>query len=340
MERIQRSPLDHTVSAHVFTPSPYLHSRSSPRRPACLRHEGEMFVHGAFPLTMSKAVYWMFVGALFKDSASGVLKHYRVYVEQVEFEAQQIAERQLLEEEHRQYYLEHQEALEEDYAWMLAQNKKLEEGASEFSQVVSPETVEQLVQTFNSGGGEGGSNLTWWRHAALAIQSLVANDNATLPLVLSNSTSPWWQRAVERLTQKSSPELLEARRLAREARMKERIRQRALKEATKVVVDYRPVMSRIINDYLFRCPSWQFAHVLSRNRVRKEKTNNVYVYRFSQPTHVPGYKECWGKVRRGVQTLHLVNSTNPLRFIHSLVTQLNYRTSFDPWMSFGATIQL
>jgi acetyl esterase/lipase len=28
------------------------------------KHEGEMFVHGAFPITMSKAVYWMFVGTL------------------------------------------------------------------------------------------------------------------------------------------------------------------------------------------------------------------------------------------------------------------------------------
>lgn len=28
------------------------------------KNEGEMFVHGAFPISMSKAVYWMFCGAL------------------------------------------------------------------------------------------------------------------------------------------------------------------------------------------------------------------------------------------------------------------------------------
>jgi Carboxylesterase family len=84
-------------------------------------------------------------------------------------------------------------------------------------------------------------------------------------------------------------------------------------------------MSRIINDYLFRCPSWHYAHLLSLQRVMRFKEqqqndekklfdrrqrmpfaakasqqqikfrNNVYVYRFSQPTHVPGFLECWGK---------------------------------------------
>lgn len=229
------------------------------------------------------------------------MKHYRVYVEQVEYEAQLIAERQLLEEEHRQYYLEHQQELEDDFAWMLAQKKKLEEDNVDYSaQVVSPETVEQLVQSFNSGGGEGGKNLTWWRQAASAMRGLVPESNSSLSDLMaseSKSASTWWKRAAERLMETPSPDVLEARRLAREARIKEKVRQRALKEATKVVVDYRPVMSRIINDYLFRCPSWHFAHLLSRNRVRKEKNNNVYVYRFSQPTHVPGYKECWGKVR-------------------------------------------
>jgi len=276
-----------------------------------------MFVHGAFPLTMSKAVYWMFVGALFKDSASGVLKHYRVYVEQVEYEAQQIAERQVLEEEHRQYYFEHQDELEEDYAWMLAQNKKLEDDAEDYSQVVSPETVELLVQTFNSGGGEGGMNLTWWRQTASVLGNMVppkANSSTpsssfsgvlspTLTDTTNVTSTRWWQRTLRRLTQKASPETLELRRIARETKIKERIRQRALKEATKVVVDYRPVMSRIINDYLFRCPSWHYAHHLSRNRVQREKTNNVYVYRFSQPTHVPGFKECWGKVRYGKEDI-------------------------------------
>ncbi len=242
------------------------------------KHEGEMFVHSAFPLTMSKPVYWMFVGALFKDSASRVLKHYRPYVAQLEEEAQATAEKQLLEEENRQYYMDHQEDLEQDIAWFLAiekngafySNATLREGRH----VISPETVEQLVNTFNSGGGDEDS-----------------------PPSFANATSPWWRRAWERLMENPDPEIIEVRRLVRQQRLMERARQKALKEAAKVVVDYRPVMSRIINDYLFRCPSWHFAHLLSRNRVRKQKTNNVYVYRFSQPTHVPGYKECWGKVR-------------------------------------------
>jgi hypothetical protein len=86
--------------------------------------------------------------------------------------------------------------------------------------------------------------------------------------------------------------------------MKRKAKERALKEAAKISLDYRPVMSRIITDYLFRCPSWMYAHQLSLQRVKKSKyrynekrsfgrtnhnqdnRNNVYVYRFSQPTHI------------------------------------------------------
>lgn len=79
----------------------------------------------------------------------------------------------------------------------------------------------------------------------------------------------------------------ELKRISKEKKQKERKRNKLLKEAAKVVVDYRPVMSQIIDDYLFRCPSLHFADLVH--------SNNVYVYRFSQPTHIPGYKECWGK---------------------------------------------
>ena len=75
-------------------------------------------------------------------------------------------------------------------------------------------------------------------------------------------------------------------------------KERALREAAKVEVDYRPVLSKIIDDYLFRCPSWRFAQQISEHRERRRRhENNVFVYRFSQPTHIPGYDECWGKVR-------------------------------------------
>jgi hypothetical protein len=41
---------------------------------------------------------------------------------------------------------------------------------------------------------------------------------------------------------------------AREEKRLAKIKMKLLKEAAKVNVDYRPVMSAIINDYLFRCP--------------------------------------------------------------------------------------
>ena len=226
------------------------------------KHEGEMFVHSAFPLTMSKAVYWMFVGALFKDSAPRVLKHYRTYVAQLEADAAALAEKQVSEEQNKQYWAENQATLEEEYQELLK------------------------TTTTTRGGG-------------------FDNRNHTSP----DDGMKWWQR----MFASEDPVKAESRRQRRLANLKQKAKEKALKGASKVSVDYRPVMSRIINDYLFRCPSWHYAHLLSLQRVNKnvsqdanrkqrnrngnneDKRNNVYVYRFSQPTHVPGYKECWGK---------------------------------------------
>jgi carboxylesterase type B len=250
-------------------------------------HEGEMFVHSAFPITMSKAVYWMFVGALFKDSASRVLKHYRPYVETVERQAQEIAERQIQEEEYKQYYTEHREQLEEEYEMLLALNASRNDNRP----LMTPEAVESLVRTWHSGGGGGA--------AAAAAQDEGGNAGNAFGNLTTYNNKPSWINRIwpwESESETAREERLAMKRRLRELRRKEKQRAKALSEAAKVVVDYRPVMSRIISDYLFRCPSWHYAHSLSHNRVQRGKKNNVYVYRFSQPTHVPGYNECWGKV--------------------------------------------
>jgi carboxylesterase type B len=228
------------------------------------KHEGEMFVHGAFPIPMSKAVYWMFVGALFRDSASRVLKHYRGYVDQIEKEAEELARKQIEEEGNRQYYLEHQEQLDREYHMLLDMN------SSSSEELEGHHGIASLVDSWTRGG-----------------TSVVMN--RTL-----GSNSPWhhrlWPFGRNESTQSDSE-----RALLREEKRRARIKESALKEAAKVVLDYRPVMSRIIDDYLFRCPAWHFAQKLSRNRLRRGRTNNVYVYQFSHSTHIPGYQECWGK---------------------------------------------
>jgi carboxylesterase type B len=251
------------------------------------KHEGEMFVHSAFPISMNKAVYWMFAGALFKDSAAKVLRHYRPYVTQLEMEAQKVAQDQLLEEESKQYYTEHEELFEKEYQRML--NKTSNEGDAF---VVTPETVEQLVKTFNAGGAQG-------RATEGSSDDLEQNPQ---------NASAWWRNPF-----RLDPERQEARQRLKE----ERTKQRALKEAAKVVLDYRPVMSRIINDYLFRCPSWHYAHLISNKR----KTNNVYVYRFSQPTHVPGYKECWGKSCHTSELPYVFQTMDVIRANYSTLSQ-------------------
>jgi len=91
------------------------------------RNEGEIFVHSAFPAAMPKVsnsllslqrylknvtrilmkpVYWMFAGALFRDSSAKILKHYRYLVDRVEENANVIAQRQLAEEENRLNFIE------------------------------------------------------------------------------------------------------------------------------------------------------------------------------------------------------------------------------------------
>ena len=51
-------------------------------------------------------VYWMFVGALFRESSTKILKHYRHLVDKVEDEANIIAQNQLEEEENRLNFIE------------------------------------------------------------------------------------------------------------------------------------------------------------------------------------------------------------------------------------------
>ncbi len=248
------------------------------------KHEGEIFIHSVFPITMSKPVYWMFVGALFRDSASRVLKHYRGYVDQIEQEAAKLANQQLEEEENKMYYLEHQEQLEHEYQMLLAMN---ETRRANYKNLASKQVLETLVKTWSTGGAS----------------EIYDNDNASATNNSSHGRR-WWpfgRPKDEQLTEleRIAKEHRDAERAKqREEKRQQRLREKALKEAAKVVVDYRPVMSRIIDDYLFRCPSWHYAHIVSRNRVRRGNKNNVFVYRFSQPTHIPGFKECWGKVCR------------------------------------------
>ena len=101
----------------------------------------------------------------------------------------------------------------------------------------------------------------------------------------------------------------ELKKMKKEKQKKERRRNKLLKEAAKVVVDYRPVMSQIIDDYLFRCPSLHFADLV--------ESDQVYVYRFSQPTHIPGYKECWGKSCHTAELPYVFESMDVIRSNYS-----------------------
>lgn len=252
------------------------------------QHEGEMFVHSAFPAPMPKPVYWMFVGALFRDSASRVLRHYRGLVDEIERQAEELALQQMEEEENKQNYLENKETLDREYEILLAMNKTRTRNND--INVVGSEGIQTLVKTWSTGGG------------------FMDEYNTTTQRGLS---------MIGRQSMALRDKLIEFAK-AREERRILRMKEKALKEAKKVVLDYRPVMSAIIGDYLFRCPSWHFAQLLTRNRSRRGKhENNVYVYRFSLPTHIPGYKECWGKSCHTAELPYVFQSMDVIRSNYS-----------------------
>lgn len=248
------------------------------------KHEGEIFVHSAFPAPIPKPVYWMFVGALFRDSGSRVLKHYRGLVRELERDAEELARKQIEEEEAKIYYLENREKLDSEFELLQAMN------ATRKRQEVASESLKTLVNAWSSGG--------------FSVFENTDDQNDTRPEesgTFPNNHNPFVKQMFQSTIEEDDRNRLVVERRALKERLRKerqaaRRKARALKEAAKVVVDYRPVMSRIIDDYLFRCPSWHYAQLLSEIRERRGKRgDNVFMYRFSQPTHIPGYKECWGK---------------------------------------------
>ncbi|GMI06818.1 hypothetical protein TrVE_jg14387 [Triparma verrucosa] len=243
-------------------------------------HEGQMFVYSAFPAPMPKVVYWMFVGALFRDSAPRVLNHYRDLVLKVEEAASKLGERNLREEEAKQDYLDRREELEKEYEDIL-QKASLDAEASSNSAPKNPSYFTKL-----------------WRGGAAELGNETAPEISETPLTRAEKALLRQKRRLERNLAKQKA--------------------RALKEAAKVAVDYRPVMSTIIDDYLFRCPSWKLASQLTGQRASyfaqntsassTSNSTNVYVYRFSQPTHVAGYPECWGLACHTAEMPYIFNS--------------------------------
>jgi hypothetical protein len=179
-------------------------------------HEGEMFVHSAFPAPMPKAVYWMFVGALFRDSASRVLRHYRGLVDEVEREAEELAKEQLEEEENKQEYLENKEQLDSEYEMLLAMNQTRR--GRENIDVVGSDGLRTLVKTWSTGG------------------FLDQSSNTTS----SEDTSAHPIDVIDQFTVKTFGDRLRMMARKREEKRIEKLKLRALKEAAKVVVDYRP----------------------------------------------------------------------------------------------------
>eukprot|EP00592_Proboscia_alata_P014665 CAMPEP_0194400332 /NCGR_PEP_ID=MMETSP0174-20130528/127152_1 /TAXON_ID=216777 /ORGANISM="Proboscia alata, Strain PI-D3" /LENGTH=1298 /DNA_ID=CAMNT_0039196831 /DNA_START=207 /DNA_END=4102 /DNA_ORIENTATION=- len=330
------------------------------------KHEGEMFVYPIFPSPMPKTVYWMFVGALFRGSSKQILKHYRTMVAEVEKEADELARKQIEEEEARQEYIENWEQLEKRYEKLSAMN------ATRLKEQRATDGLRTFVNSWSPGLG-GGDNNNVNKHGdrssalldkierggGIVFENVEEEGKTNKELLSSFLTSKieddFWKLTQQPETNITSPpkftvtenkRLLEVRQaLSKRAadrleqnilRRKRRKKNAALKKAAHVVVDYRPVMSKIIDDYLFRCPSWRLAQLMSESRDSSSQrdgssndndesnkkgdfASNVFVYRFSQPTHIPGYKECWGKACHTAELPYVFQSMEIIRTNYSAI---------------------
>ena len=221
------------------------------------QHEGEMFVHSAFPAPMPKPVYWMFVGALFRDSASKVLRHYRGLVEEVEREAEEVAKKQLEEEENKQEYLENKEKLDSEYEMLLAMNET-RRGRGETINEINSDGLRTLVKTWSSGGFQQTDNIT---SSSSTVEMKLNEEGYLVAGTVPDRMT--WREKLKIMAEVRAEKMIAKRKL------------KALKEAAKVNVDYRPVMSAIINDYLFRCPRYAINHHII---VSSTMISNTYLH--------------------------------------------------------------
>lgn len=189
------------------------------------KHEGQLFVYGAFPKRMPKPVYWLFVGALFRESSGKVLRHYRSEVKLLEDRAR--AEGSKLGEEERARQRNEDEEI---------RRKKLHEELKNFTRSTTDTDNDlEILESLR-----GGYSLETLKSLFPTLRRL-----NLLPNFLTNLTSP------------ADPYLVAERaRIKLEKRILKR-RGKLVKKAEMVFVDYRPVMSMILDDYLFRCPSWR-----------------------------------------------------------------------------------
>jgi hypothetical protein len=148
---------------------------------------------------------------LFRDNAARVLKHYRGLVDQIENEAKVLAQKKLEEESNRQFYFANQETLDREYQYLLEMNM------SKTSEVPA-KGYHALVDAWTRGG------------ASELLSEFNASTDNKRPGPFLRLAEAWAER-----------------RQSREEQRRLRLQERALKEAAKVVVDYRPVMSRIID---------------------------------------------------------------------------------------------
>lgn len=262
-----------------------------------------MFIHSAFPITMSKPVYWMFVGALFRDSASKILNHYKGYVEKIEEEANALAKKQVEEEENKIYYLDHKEELEREYELLLHMN------SSRSNKVVldDQESLNTVIKTWSTGGAQDPetpatdsdinavdnttatqtkmnqifNNVRQWRWPPQNQLEIDYNHSSKPPFHNFRKMMNMAKGHIP-LLRELDPDVAAEKATQRELKREAKQKEKRLKEAAKVNVDYRPVMSRIIDDYLFRCPSWHYANKVSRNRVQNSEDNITHKFRYEK----------------------------------------------------------
>lgn len=210
--------------------------------------------------------------------------------------------KQVAEERNKQYYVDNEKKLEDEYLMLLKESS------------ASMESIKGIRnETYKGDIGES--------HKLIVNKS--RKDNET-----GRGKTRWWHRL--KPSSLSDSEKVLSRQSQKLENIKRKAKEKAIREAKKVALDYRPVMSKIIADYLFRCPSWQYAHSLSFQRInnnepkrresKQDNRNNIFVYRFSQPTHIPGFQECWGKSCHTAELPYVFKAMDVIRSNYSTLS--------------------
>jgi hypothetical protein len=141
---------------------------------------------------------------------------------------------------------------------MLLAMNETRRGRGETINEINSDGLRTLVKTWSSGGFQQTDNIT---SSSSTVEMKLNEEGYLVAGTVPDRMT--WREKLKIMAEVRAEKMIAKRKL------------KALKEAAKVNVDYRPVMSAIINDYLFRCPRYATNHHII---VSSTMISNTYLH--------------------------------------------------------------